>query len=135
MLLGDLKTEGLLEAVGLPINWRSFSRFGFVDSSLLSFGALQKVISDQPSLNGIGDCVLLALGATGAIIGAISNNPELGPTCSAACGGALGCLATLAGGGSVGTGCAAATGGCLYCVGVGYSNNLSNCFRHFTEQR
>lgn len=134
-LSSELAKDGLLTEVSLPVNWKSSSEFGSIESSLLSFGVLQDSFDSQPQPQGIGDCVLLALGATGAIIGAINSNPELGAACSGSCGGALACLATLAGGGSAGTGCGVATGTCLYCVGVGYSTNLNNCFRHFVEER
>lgn len=132
-LLAALEQAALLEKVDIPIVSERFLEFGVVGSSYLSFALMDKGVESESSAQGLADCALLALGATGAIIGAIQENPSLGVTCSSACGGALTCLATLGGGGSVGAGCGAVTGGCLYCVGVGYSKNLANCFRTFTE--
>lgn len=132
-LLAALEQAGILEKADIPIVSERFREFGVVGSSFLSFALMDKGVESGNSIQGLADCALLALGATGAIIGAIQENPSLGVTCSSACGGALTCLATLGGGGSVGAGCGAVTGGCLYCVGVGYSKNLSNCFRTFTE--
>ena len=132
-LLVALERAEILEEIDIPLLSERFRALGSVGSSFLSFGLIAEGVESDSSVQGFSDCVLLALGATGAIIGAIQENPGLGVTCSSACGGALTCLATLAGGGSAGAGCGAVTGGCMYCVGVGYSSNLSNCLRTFTE--